>query len=368
MPGRAPGRPSFVLYTRPMTEVSVFILHPTPARRAGEIEAWVAAARMAIADHHRVAFQAAGAREVTLIAGPPDRRSFGARVRELVAARRPAGLVVLGSGAIPLATVPDLRRFVEAAASPGRVALANNRYSADVIAVSSAATLAELPDLATDNALPRWLAEVAGYEVSDLRGRWRLGVDIDGPLDLILIGRKADLPRPPDAVAVRVVDRLNAVSAIVRDPRCELIVSGRLSAANLAWLERSTASRTRALIEERGFRTRTAEQRPARSSLGLVLDRDGPEALGARLAELGDGAIVDSRVLLAHRFGADERGWPAPADRFASDLLLHERIADDWLRELSRSAAEAPIPVVLGGHSLVGPGLRLALRGGRAWT
>ena len=67
-------------------------------------------------------------------------------------------------------------------------------------------------------------------------------------------------------------------------------------------------------------------------------------------------------MLLAHRLGADERRWPAAEDRFASDLLLHERIADPWLQALTQAAAEAPIPIVLGGHTLVGPGIRLALR------
>jgi hypothetical protein len=96
--------------------------------------------------------------------------------------------------------------------------------------------------------------------------------------------------------------------------------------------------------------------------LGLDLDVRGPGALGAVLAELGDGAIVDSRVLLAHRLGADEAAWPRAEDRFASDLLLAERIADPWLRALTASARDASIPILLGGHTLVGPGVRLALR------
>ena len=54
--------------------------------------------------------------------------------------------------------------------------------------------------------------------------------------------------------------------------------------------------------------------------------------------------------------------WPAPEDRFASDLLLPDRVADPWLRALTRAAREAPIPIVLGGHTLIGPGLPLALR------
>ena len=50
------------------------------------------------------------------------------------------------------------------------------------------------------------------------------------------------------------------------------------------------------------------------------------------------------------------------------DLLLADRISDPWLRELTAAARDAPIPVVLGGHSLVGPGLRLALARNRSWT
>ena len=84
--------------------------------------------------------------------------------------------------------------------------------------------------------------------------------------------------------------------------------------------------------------------------LGLLLERDGPAALGDHLARLGEAAVVDSRVLLAHRHGADQRAWPSDADRFASDLLLHERVDDPWLRDLTRSAAEAAIPVLLGAH------------------
>ena len=115
------------------------------------------------------------------------------------------------------------------------------------------------------------------------------------------------------------------------------------------------------------MRTSQPGQRPAASVLGALLDRDGPSSLGEHLAHLGEAAIIDSRVLLAHRLGADQIRWPSAEDRHASDLLLHERIDDPWLRALTRAAADAPIPVLLGGHTLVGPGLRLALgrRGSR---
>ena len=138
-------------------------------------------------------------------------------------------------------------------------------------------------------------------------------------------------------------------------------------ARTLAWLEHRTRSRTRALVEERGLRAADARAaapndpvraRSARSVLGQVLDARGPEAFGKILAELGDAAVVDTRVLLAHRLGSDESGWPGAEDRFASDLLLPERIVEPWLRALTAAAVAAPIPVLLGGHTLVGPGIR----------
>src|SRR5712671_6663371 len=246
-----------------MTDVAVLILHPEPAPRAGELGRWVAAARAALAERHRVGFLMAGATDVKVWAGLPDEVPFGERLRSFVASRRPAGLVVLGSGAIPLATSADRRAFVAAAGSrDGRLALVNNRYSADVLAIAAAANLADLPDLTSDNALPRWLAETAGYEVTDLRNRWRLGVDIDGPGDLVLIGPRPWLPDLPAEAVDRVADRLATLWAVARDPRAELIVVGRTSAAGLAWLEQNIAARTRALVEERGMRTSVGGQRP----------------------------------------------------------------------------------------------------------
>ena len=112
--------------------------------------------------------------------------------------------------------------------------------------------------------------------------------------------------------------------------------------------------------------------RPPASLLGKLLDRAGADSLGGILARLGDAAVVDTRVLMAHRFGADEAAWPCAEDRFASDLLLPGQIRDGWLRDLTEGAIAASIPVLLGGHSLVGPGARLVLAptsvGSRAWS
>jgi hypothetical protein len=342
-------------------EVDVAILHPEATADSGPLTRAVAAARLEVAEEHERGFRAVGATRVAVVTGPPDGRPFGARLRHIVGELRDGGLIVLGSGAIPLATASDRRELVATARASEPRALTNNRYSGDVVAVSRArSTLRDVPDLASDNALPRWLLEEAGVPVEDRRRRWRLGIDVDGPLDLVLLGgRRTSGLSGEDLSAVSAA--LSAIRSVMGDASAELVVTGRVSATNLRWLEAHTASRTRALVEERGLRTRREGQRAAASVLGALLDRDGPGALGGLLAVLGEAAIVDTRVLLAHRFGADQAGWPAAEDRFASDLLLPQRVGDPWLHELTASALAAPIPVLLGGHTLVGPGLRLAI-------
>jgi hypothetical protein len=355
-----------------VNRVAVRILHVETDSRSGPLETWLADARAANAERLLLGFLRAGALDAEIASGRPDGTPFRARLRALVAEgiRPHEGLVLLGSGSIPLAERADLDAFLATAASGERRALVNNRYSADVVAVGQTVGLLDLPDLPGDNALPRWLDEIAGYEVDDLRRRTRLAMDLDSPLDVALIGRqRIEGPAADPAVFDLVERRLAALRSVAADRRAELLVAGRTSAGTLRWLERSTASRVRALVEERGLRASTfeasgsggASQRPPRSALGMVLDDRGPEALGAVAAELADGALIDTRVLLAHRLGADESAWPRAEDRFASDLLLVDRIGDPWLQALTASARDATIPIVLGGHSLVGPGIRLVL-------
>jgi len=351
-----------------MRPVRVSILHPATRDGAGPLELWAGDARGRLARHHAAGFEAAGAMAVAVITDERD-ATFGARLRPLIAAAGSGGVVVLGSGAIPLATTRDRNAFVAAAGDDQPRALANNRYSADVVAIARTDRLPTLPDLPGDNALPRWLDEVAGVPVRDLRRRPRLAFDIDTPLDLVLLG--AVEGAPGDLHPVRTA--LAGVSSVAADRRAELLVTGRASAATIRWLEINTAARVRAWIEERGLRAATrlalgdssaaTTSRPPASILGTLLDRDAPSSFGAHLARFADAAIVDTRVLLAHRMGPDEAAWPPAEDRYASDLLLPSSVADPWLRELTAAAATAPIPILLGGHSLVGPGIRFVIGG-----
>ena len=274
---------------------------------------------------------------------------------------------------------------------PRRRALANNRYSADAVAVAGSAVLRGLPALPADNALPRWLTEVAGYAVADLRGATRLQLDLDTPLDLRppgrAAGRAADvrdaaarLPGPvraagrPAGGARRPAGRArrgraDLAGTLAALERARPAGSGRSSRS--AGLRAAAGSPRRAgLGRDRPVRARRGStprigrprQRPPRSILGLLLDRDGPEALGAAPGR-------------ARRRGRRRHAGPAgpPAGRRRGGLAggrgplrLRPPAAGPGRRPVAAgadvSAADAPIPVLLGGHTLVGPGLRARWR------
>lgn len=361
---------------------------------------------------------------------PTRGASFGEALAGLVRDEGIEACVVMGDGAVPRLRVTDVARLVAAARASGRTALTNNRYSSDICAIADASALLRLAPLPSDNALPRWLEEIAGFDVGELHGRDRLGLDIDSPLDLALLALATGAPESLRALAAREevrVPRLEELRAVAADPRRELLVFGRSSSRALAWLERHVRCRVRFLAEERGMRASSplaigdAAEGPARAgdaarsggrraggagaahtgagdaaegpaestggartsppgartsppgagpgapalarhpraTIGRMLDRDGPQALGGVVAGLADAAILDSRVLLADRLGADEAAWPSAEDRFASDLLRADHVDDRWLRELTAAAASASVPILLGGHTLVGPGVPL---------
>jgi hypothetical protein len=349
-------------------------MHPGPGPDQGPLERWLAEVRGAGARRHAAAFAAAGASDVAIVSAPPDATPFGARLRDIVSSGGGEGLIVLGSGAVPLATAVDRRTFVAAAGADDRRALANNRYSADVVAIARTATLPAIPDLPGDNALPRWLEEVAGYKVDDLGRRSRLGFDIDGPLDVLLS------PRDEAPVDVGLVTaQLAAIRAVAADPRRSC--SSRVARRRRRW---RGSNGTPLPASGRGSRARAA---------GGVTAGDGPgegtSEPGARRSassgssstrpacSAGRPARPDARAIVT-RGPARPPSWGRRDDVAPGRGSLRlgpaafERVVDPWLRALTASAAAASIPILLGGHTLVGPGMRLVVgkrnARGALWT
>ena len=297
----APAPPTATARLARMRPVAVRILHPDPGpcRRPHR-----ALGRRRTGERRRApSGRVRGRRARTTSGSSPGRPTIhrsDARLRDLVRADRPAGLVILGSGAIPLATAGDRREFVavrrvRGSAGPREQPLLG-RHRRDR---PSRRDLADVPDLAGDNALPRWLDEVAGYAVGDLRRRWRLAVDIDGPLDVVLTGG-FDGAESADAAAVDLASGLGRAwrrsVGSTADPhggaaRRRADVGRDASSGSNGGRHRGREPSSRSAACGRG----STGQRPGRvRPRGVARSRRARARFGDHLARLGDAALVDT--------------------------------------------------------------------------
>lgn len=89
-----------------------------------------------------------------------------------------------------------------------------------------------------------------------------------------------------------------------------------------------------------------------KSFLAAFIEEAGIDAFFRWVSENSDVAFIDTRVIFAHKkLHASEH------DRFNSDLGNWEVIENPFIREFTKAAKEAPIPIVLGGHTLILGGL-----------
>ena len=157
-------------------------------------------------------------------------------------------------------------------------------------------------------------------------------------------------------MAARALDRMRRAARLFLDRTAEVMIAGRVSSRTWQYLETETACRIRLLSEERGMHAAGSDEAgTARSMLGQLIALAGPErAFGELLPELGRAAFIDLRPALV-QLGLR----PSRADRFAADLGLTEQIEDTSLRAVVVAAEASAVPVILGGHTLVGGALEL---------
>lgn len=279
---------------------------------------------------------------------------FGCRLAETVRKHDLGHVVYLGGGSLPLLDGDDFGRIADALNEEG-VVVTNNYFSSDLVAFPAGAVGRARPP-ERDNSLARSLCEEAGLSPRELPRTVATQLDIDGPADLAVLALTGEGgPRLRRYLAALDLDlgRYRRALPLLTDRRSQIAVAGRIGSHVWQYLERETACRVRLFAEERGMEAegRAAEGK-ARSLLGFFLEQAGLQGFFGALAELGDAAFIDTRVLLAH-FRVDA----ARSDRFLSDLGCWQEIGEPFLRDFTRAAVKASIPVLLGGHSLVSGGL-----------
>ncbi len=280
---------------------------------------------------------------------------FGRRLLELVDRYRLGKVFYTGAASMPLLTPAFLSRIALALEEEG-VVVANNLFSSDWVGFSPAEALRKITPPSSDNDLAFRLWDEAGLKPLIPPPSTATVYDIDTPSDLIVLkaypgfeGRLASMleEMPLDAGPVWEIVK------VLKDENAFILAAGRVPSYAWEKLERETLCRTRVISEERGMRSSGRLSRgEVRSVLGYLVDALGPEDFFRKVAEMAQAAILDTRVLMAHW-----RIWPPEEERFASDLLLPEEVKDPKLKEFTKAAREAPIPILLGGHSLVCGGI-----------
>ena len=363
-----------------MTEAR-FLLCLRPDAAASEAEQLLEQARAACVLDTAARARAAGFGNIEVHTTAPElfaqaeaalrRTDPSAPIGAVVAAAAGTGPLCYAGAGMPAMATDDWRRLrerIEAGES-----LANNVHSCDLLALADAAPLAALAGETSDNAFARRLRDDLGLEVAQLERTAAALLDLDTPTDLALLSlaqengvlelgpRLSETLRRWAAALAPCRERLTAALDALTERERQVMVIGRVSAAVWSALDRDTAARIRVISEERGLRSRAASAMPARSLLGLHGEAVGGAALIAGLAELADGVIFDTRPLFAHL------GWgKSRADRFAADLGDVDAIAESQLREVVEAVIAAPVPIALGGHSLVSGGLLAGID--IAWT
>ena len=290
-----------------------------------------------------------------LLEGVEGGFSFGERLAALIRKHRLERPFYAGGGSGVFMSAQDWRDAAALLERSEQTLVTNNLYSADLLGFHPGSAIERVPLPDADNPLAQALRH-AGLTPVELPRTLATQFDIDTPTDVLALAVHPHTPPGTRAfIEAQSLDtsRVERLLPLLTDQDAEIVVAGRVGSAAWSFLEARTACRVRLFSEERGMRADGRDQRgEARSLLAYHLEQVGARRFFQELARLGQAALIDTRVILAH-FGLDL----PPRDRFASDLGRPEEIADPFLCAFTEAALDASIPVLLGGHSLVSGGL-----------
>ncbi|MEW6723752.1 MAG: hypothetical protein AB1331_02365 [Bacillota bacterium] len=290
-----------------------------------------------------------------------SRFQFGRRLAEVIRRYRLSRVIYMGGASAPLITREELAWIAQRLVTTDNVVIMNNVQSADVVAFAPAKAIEMIGYPENDNFLGYLLRE-AGLERILIPNSSRVNFDLDTPNDLAILSLVPWTgPRTCRALTQMPLDlsKLKAAQQVLRTKGAELGILGRVGAPVIAFINSNFAVRLRVFSEERGMKAMGREEAGLVTSLiGRFIDEVGPVRFFDHLAGVVDAAFYDTRVYFAHL-----KKWPSDSDRFHSDLGDWEKIEDPQIRDFTRAAVEAPIPIVLGGHSLVAGGLWVLAEG-----
>ncbi len=288
---------------------------------------------------------------------PGERFHFGRRITDLIERYDVKRVLYTGGGSAPLLRTERWAEVVGRLGQAERLVVTNNVHSCDWAGFTPAQEAVSLiVEQTNDNAIAWTLANEGAFPVRTMRASAGSRFDIDTPVDLLIARRHPEIGPHLRRYLGDLEWESSPLDEVLTEMGREggnLIVAGRASPEAWKALQRATRCWVRVFAEERGMRASGRQRRgEVRSLLASYLDLVGVEGFFEELGELANGILLDNRVILASR-GL----WPSALDRFNSDLYRWDEIETPFLRGLTRAAAEAAVPVVMGGHTVVAGGL-----------
>ena len=296
---------------------------------------------------------------------------FGRRLASVIERFAIRHVLYFGGGAAPLLSPHTLIRLCDTllaqpaagSSADAGVVSANNFWSADFVGWTPASAIRHI-DLPAqrDNLLAVLLQRQAGLTRDDIPPSVGSLFDIDTPADVAILNLHHGT-YPHTRAALQAIpwggnswpdQHLAGFMLPLVRPSAEVCLAGRVSNSVFGGLRQDLACRLRIYAEERGMQASGRDRRgEVRSLLGMLLQQVGARQFFAALADLeSDAVFMDTRPIFRHM------GWDVSTpDRFYSDLGCVERIRHAEVRSFTASARAAPVPVALGGQSLVGGGL-----------
>lgn len=312
----------------------------------------------------------AAALGATIYRTADDDFHFGRTLSTLVSENELERVLYLSGAGSPLMSRQEFIDIAKALDEHKEYLIVNNVQSADIVAWAPGNALdrIELPTmdnglgylLRHDGKLPRWLLPHS------------VGVhfDIDTPTDIQMARLiEAGGPRTQAAMAQlpweldRFVWMREELTKKGRIPG--LWMSGRVGGPVIQHINTYLLARLRVMSEERGMKS-MGQEGMVHSFVASYIEAAGFEGFFRYLEKSVQVALIDTRPLFAH-FKLQQ----SENDRFSSDLGYWQQIEEPWIRDFTKGAAEAKIPVILGGHTLILGGIWAlveSLRGDRKTT
>ncbi len=286
----------------------------------------------------------------------PAEFSFGRELQKIIRENSLQHLFYLGGGGGPLLTIEEINNICRRLLTADRAIFSNNSQSADLVAFTPASLLLQISPPAMDNALAVALQNGSGIAQELIPPSLGIFFDLDTPADLLVMavtswaGMRAR--ESLNATSLDLDDMIKACAVLAGDYE-EILLMGRIGAPVIARMNLNLKARLRVFSEERGMKALgRLKNKEVVSFVGCFLEEVGIERFFAYITAVAACAFIDSRVIFAHK-----KLEPTTADRFNSDLGRWQEIKDPFVREFTRAAVETPIPIILGGHSLVSGGL-----------